>query len=118
MYRGPIIITVMDRPDLVRVKDLITNQESVVHASSLRPFKHPKDMISLVAANLDEFHVEKLLGILLRARIQGNTNSELVGVDMSQRTILWWTGRRSIPSGKVGREHQFSRSSAKPIGRF
>ena len=67
MYRGPMVITVMDRPDLVKVKDLITNRESLVHASRLRPFKHPKDMSaekieSLVAADLDEFYVEKIIG--------------------------------------------------------
>ena len=44
MYRGPIVITVMDCPDLVKVKDLFTNRESLVHASRLRPFTHPKDM--------------------------------------------------------------------------
>jgi hypothetical protein len=67
MYRGPMVITAMDRPDLVKVKDLITNRESLVHASRLRPFKHPKDMSaekieSLVAADLDEFYVEKIIG--------------------------------------------------------
>jgi hypothetical protein len=67
MYRGPMDITVMDRPDLVKVNDLITNRESLEHASRLRPFKHPKDMSaekieSLVAADLDEFYVEKIIG--------------------------------------------------------
>ena len=28
MYRGPMVITVMDRPDLAKVKNLITNRES------------------------------------------------------------------------------------------
>ena len=64
MYRGPMVITVMDRPDLVKVKDLITNLESL---SRIRPFRHPKDMStekieSLVAADLDEFYVEKIIG--------------------------------------------------------
>jgi len=53
-----MVITVMDRPNLVKVKDFITNHESLVHASRLRQFKHPKDMSekieSLVAADLDE----------------------------------------------------------------
>ena len=67
MYRGSMVITVMDRPDLVKVKDLITNRKSLVHASRLRPFKHPKDMSaekieSLVAEDLDEFYVEKIIG--------------------------------------------------------
>ena len=44
MYRGPKFITSMDRPDLVKVRDLITNKESMVHANRLRPFKHPKSM--------------------------------------------------------------------------
>ena len=65
MYRGPMVITVMDRPDLVKVKDLITNRESLVHAIRLRPFKHPKDMsekIGSLVADLDEFYVEKVIG--------------------------------------------------------
>ena len=39
-----MVITVMDRPDLVKVKDLITDRESSV------------------AADLDEFYVEKIIG--------------------------------------------------------
>ena len=82
-------IMVMDRPDLVKFKDLITDRESLVHVSRLRPFKHPKDMSSekiesLVAADLDEFYV---LGILVRARIPNDGNFQFVGVDTSRRTI-------------------------------
>ena len=33
MYPGPMVITVIDRPDLVKVKDLITNRKSLVQAS-------------------------------------------------------------------------------------
>jgi len=44
MYRGPMVITSIDRPDLVKVRDLITNKESMVHANRLRPLKHPKDI--------------------------------------------------------------------------
>ena len=67
MYQGPMVITSIDRPDLVKVRDLITNKESMVHANRLRPFKHPKDMPrekieALVAADLDEFYVEKIIG--------------------------------------------------------
>ena len=62
-----MVIVVMDRPDQVKVKNLITNRGSLVHASRLRPFKHLKDMFaenikSLVAADLDEFYVEKIIG--------------------------------------------------------
>ena len=67
MYRDPMIKTAIDRPDLVKVRDLITNKESVVHANRLRPFKHPKNMSreqieALIAADLDEFYVEKIIG--------------------------------------------------------
>jgi len=97
MYRDPKAITVMDRPDLVKVKDLITNRESLVHASRLRPFRHPKDMSaekieSLVAADLDEFYVENYRAYWVRERIPKDGNFEFVGVDTSWRTIPCWTG--------------------------
>ena len=62
-----MVITVMDRLNLVKVKNLITNRESLVHGSRLRPFKHPKNMSaekieSLVAADLYEFYVEIIIG--------------------------------------------------------
>ena len=44
MYGGTMVITAMDCPDLVKVRDLVTNKESVVHANLLRPFKHPKSI--------------------------------------------------------------------------
>jgi hypothetical protein len=64
---GPMVITSMDRPDSVKVRDLITNKESMVHANRLRPFKHPKSMSkeqieALAATDLDEFYVEKIIG--------------------------------------------------------
>ena len=49
------VIIAIDRPDLVKVRDLITIKESMVHANRLRPFKHPKNISrELVAADLDE----------------------------------------------------------------
>ena len=98
MYRGPMLITVMDRPDLVKVKDLITNRESLVHASRLRPFKHPKDMTaekieSLVAARTSlSFMRKKLSGILVRARTPKDGSSEFVGVDTSRKMTPCWIG--------------------------
>jgi hypothetical protein len=67
MYRGPMVITGIKRPDLVKVGDVITNEESMVHANRLRSFKHPKDMPkekmeSLAATDLDEFYVKKIIG--------------------------------------------------------
>ena len=66
MYRGPMIITSIDRPDLINAMDLITNKESMVHANRIRPFKHPKSIPkekieTLAATDLDEFYVEKIL---------------------------------------------------------
>jgi hypothetical protein len=66
LYRGPLVITSIDRPDLIRVKDLITNRESLVHTSRLRVFRHPKEMTlaeatALAAVDLDEFYVEGIV---------------------------------------------------------
>ena len=52
---------------MVKVKDLITNKESMVHTNRLIPFKHPNDMLrenieALFATELDEFYVEKIIG--------------------------------------------------------
>ena len=95
MYRGPMVTTVVDHPDLIIVKDLSTNRESLVHASRLIPFTHPKDMStekieSLVAADWDEFHVEKIIGHTGTRKNTGS--SEFVGVDTSQRTTRCWIG--------------------------
>ena len=67
MYRSPMVITSIDRLDLVKVRDLITNKESMMHANRIRPFKHPKDMPkekieTLAATDLNEFYVEKIIG--------------------------------------------------------
>jgi hypothetical protein len=66
LYRGPMIRVGIDRPDLIKVRDLISNQISLVHVSRLRPFRHPTDMtieeaMNLAAVDLDEFHVEKIV---------------------------------------------------------
>jgi hypothetical protein len=66
LYRGPMIITSIDRPDIIQVRDLITNKLSMVHTSRLRAFRHPKEMTTeeaaaLAATDLDEFHVESIV---------------------------------------------------------
>jgi hypothetical protein len=66
LYRGPLVITAIDRPDMITVKDLISNKESVVHTSRLRVFRHPteftlQEAIALAAVDLDEFYVEKIV---------------------------------------------------------
>ena len=44
MCRGPMVITAIDRIDLVKVRDFMTNKEFMVCASRLRPFNYPKDI--------------------------------------------------------------------------
>ena len=63
MYRGPKVVTSIDRPDLIKVRDLITSKESMVLANRIRTFKHPKEKIeTLAATDLEEFYVEKAIG--------------------------------------------------------
>ena len=65
-YRGPIEIFAMDRPDIVKVRDLTTDKVSVVHTSKLRLFKHPADIPSeeseaLAGIDVDEYFGEKIV---------------------------------------------------------
>ena len=65
IYRGPMAITAIDQPDLVKVRDLITNKESMVHANRICPLYRsmPKEQIeALAATDLDEFYVEQIIG--------------------------------------------------------
>jgi len=58
-----MIIKVMDRPDLIKVNSLITNRESLVYFSRLRPKDMSLEKVeSLVPADPDEFYVEKIIG--------------------------------------------------------
>ena len=66
LYRGPMIISSIYRPDIIQVIDLITNKLSMVYTSRLRVFRHPKEMTTeeaaaLAATDLDEFHVESIV---------------------------------------------------------
>ena len=47
----------MDRPDIVKVRDLTTEKVSVVHTSRLRLFRHPAEMTpeELVGIDVDEY---------------------------------------------------------------
>jgi hypothetical protein len=44
IYRGPLVINAIDRPNLIKVRDLTSNKISLVHTDRVRPFKHPKTM--------------------------------------------------------------------------
>ena len=66
LYRGPLIIVAIERPDIITVKDLISNKVMKVHTSRLRLFRHPANMgteeiSALAAVDLDEFYVEKIV---------------------------------------------------------
>jgi hypothetical protein len=66
LYRGPLVIVAIDRPDLIKVRDLITDKVSLVHTSRLRPFRHPTNMTlqevtDLASVDMDEFFVEKII---------------------------------------------------------
>jgi hypothetical protein len=41
LYRGPLVIESIVRPDLIKVRDLLSNSISLVHTSRLRPFSYP-----------------------------------------------------------------------------
>ena len=95
LYRDPLIIVAIERPDIITVKDLISNKVMKVHTSRLRLFRHPANMgieeiSALAAVDLDEFydgenvkHVEK---------IQRNGDFEFVGKDMNLTMILGSNG--------------------------
>jgi len=59
-----MVINVLDRPDLVKIEDLITNRESSAHASHLKPSRSQRyiSLECLVAADLDKFYVGKIIG--------------------------------------------------------
>jgi len=91
MYRGPLVITLMDPPDLIKVRDLISNKESMVHANRIRPFKHPKSMPKEkieTLASTDLSMSKKILDIQAGGRIQRSENFECVDLDTSLKTIL------------------------------
>ena len=63
LYRGSMEIVSMDRPDIVKIRDLTTDKVSVVYTSRLRLFKHPAEMTELVLIGFDadEYLVESIV---------------------------------------------------------
>ena len=65
-YRGPLIVTEMERPDIVKCVDIVTNSEVTVHEDSLRKFHAPdhilpEDLLEWAAADHpEEYIVEKI----------------------------------------------------------
>ena len=63
-------IVAMDRPDIVKVRDLTTDKVSVVHTSRLRLFRHlaemtPAELEMLAGIDVDEYFVESIVENLL-----------------------------------------------------
>jgi len=61
-----MIITSTDRPDIVQVRDQITNKLSMVHTRRLSVFRHPKEMTmeeaaALAATLIDELHLGSIV---------------------------------------------------------
>ena len=114
LYRGPMIITSIDGPDIIQVRDLITNKLSMVHTSRLRVFRHPKEMTTVEAAALeatalDEFHVKSIMDHEGEGKDPRNGNLGFVGLDMSQKTILG-SNRQCVvkDNASISRGHQYS----------
>jgi hypothetical protein len=44
LYRGPLVITGIDHPEMIKVREIISHNESIVHTSRLRVFRHSTKM--------------------------------------------------------------------------
>ena len=65
-FNIPTSLIAIDRPDIIKVRDLTTDKVSSVHTSRLRPFRHPAEMTKeeievLSTVDLDEYYVEKIV---------------------------------------------------------
>jgi len=66
IYPSPMEIVAINRPDIVKVRDLTTNKVSSVHTCRLQIFRHPteisKDELEVLSAvDQDEYYVEKIV---------------------------------------------------------
>jgi len=55
-YRGPMEIVTMDRPDIIKVRDLTTDKVSVVHTSTPAEMT-PKELELRTGIDVDEYFV-------------------------------------------------------------
>jgi hypothetical protein len=100
LYRGPMVISAIDRPDLIRVRDLITDKTSLVHTSRLVPYRHPADMTEeeareLAAADMDEFFVEEIISHRGNGNNPKRWSIRSVGEATNLRMILGYLGAQS-----------------------
>ena len=63
LYRGPMIITSINRPDIIQVRHLISNKLSMVHTSRLRVSSTPRKWRrrKLQLWQIDSFHVKSIM---------------------------------------------------------
>jgi cleavage and polyadenylation specificity factor subunit 1 len=66
LYRGPMVIHAIERPDLITLRDLTNNKLSLVHTSRIKAFRHPAEMTeeeatALAAVDMDEFYVDSII---------------------------------------------------------
>jgi hypothetical protein len=66
LYRGPLVITAMERQDIVKVLDLVTNKTMDVHLDRLKKYHHsaeatPAEVLEVAAADKEEYVVEKIV---------------------------------------------------------
>ena len=80
------------RPNIIMVKELISNKAMKVHTSRLRLFRHPANMgieeISTVGPY--KFYVERIVNHV--EKMQRNGDFEFAGKDMNLRMILGLNG--------------------------
>ena len=73
LYRGPLIIAAINRPDIITAKDIITKKVIKVHARRLMGIEIPDvlwEIISLAAIVVTSFMLKILLIMRERARNQ------------------------------------------------
>jgi hypothetical protein len=103
-----MVIKGIDRPDLIKVRDLLTNKISLVHTSRLRPFRHPANMtleeaINLASVDMDEFYVEKIVG---HAGVGNNPKKwkflvRWLGYEPQDDTWLAWSAVKDLEALEV-----------------
>ena len=84
LYRSSMEIVVMDRPDIVKVRDLTTDKVLVVHISWLQLFRHPAEMTTeelevLAGVDMDQYFVESNIDHEERSRNVKNWKMKIHG---------------------------------------
>ncbi len=113
LYRGPIEIVAIDRPDIIKVRDLTTDKVSVVHTSRLRLFRHPAEMTPeelevLAGIDVDEYFVESIIDHEERGRNVKNWKFRVrwSGYEPDEDSWLNWNAVKDLAAlDKYSQEH-------------